>query len=437
MKKSTPNPLNRIYLLLILVLDVAAFSIIFPLIPEILNHYIETASQHPLDSWLPALVEYIDGRLPQGYSSPKNRILLIGGFLSVCYSLTLFLCSPYWGRFSDRFGRKPILMLNSLGSVFYALVWFLSASFTIFCFARLLGAVMGGNLSLASASMADMTSREKRTRAMGLIGAAFGMGFILGPLLGALSMSWDLGLGEIHPFLGPALLSCILSSLSVLINLWKFQETLAPKKEKSSPWILNPFLSVKEIPEKGYRRVALLYSLYFFIFAAYEFSFSFYYSLEFGLGSRQIGFLFFYVGCLHILGQGVLVRVLSQRLKSHLLLYIGIAIQPLPMFFFAFDIPGSLLWLSMLLLIPISLGSALNSASLIGLASLYLSPQKQGYGLSLLRSFGSLSRALAPMALAPLYWFMGAKVTYMLLGCLLFSLLPLLHYLKLEAKKES
>lgn len=440
MKESTAKPSNRIYLLLILVLDVAAFSIIFPLIPAILEHYIETASQHRLDSWLPSLTQYIDGLLPQGYSSPKNRILLIGGFLSLFYSLTLFFCSPYWGNFSDRFGRKPILMLNSLGSVFYGIVWFLSDSFTVFCFARLLGALMGGNLSLASASMADMSSHKKRTSAMGLIGAAFGMGFILGPLLGALSMSWDLGLGDIvsfHPFLGPALLSTILSSLSVLLNIFKFQETLTITKKGSSFWIFNPFLAVKRIPEKGYRRLVLLYSLYFFIFAAYEFCFSFYYSLEFQLSPREIGLLFFYVGCLHILGQGFLVRILSQRLDPHLLLCIGFALQPIPIFFFAFHIPSSLLWFSMLLLVPISLGSSLNTASMIGIASLHLAPQEQGYGLSLLRSFASLSRALAPIITAPLYWFMGAKITYICLGSLLFLLFPLVYRLMLVTKKES
>ena len=120
------------------------------------------------------------------------------------------------------------------------------------------------------------------------------------------------------------------------------------------------------------------------------------------------------------------MRLLSRRFAPHLLLYAGLAIQPLPMLFFAFD--TSSLWLSMLLLIPISLGAALNTASLTGLASLTLQGQKQGYGLSLLRSFASLSRALAPLSLAPLYWFMGAKLTYVILGILLFLLLLFICY---------
>ena len=415
-------------------MDVAAFSIIFPLIPAILNHYIETAQQHSLDFWLPNLVAYIDSFLPENYSSSKNRILLIGGFLSVCYSLVLFLCAPYWGRLSDRFGRKIILLLNSLGSVFYGLVWFFSDSFTLFCFARILGAFMGGNLSLASAAMADMSSPEKRTSAMGLIGAAFGMGFLLGPLLGALSMTWKLEFGASHPFLGPALISIAFSLASSLLNALKFKETLAVTQRRSSPWIANPFGSLKELPQKGYRYLVLLYSIYFFIFSAYEFSFSFYYSLEFKLSSREIGLLFFYVGCLHIIGQGGLVRILSRKFAPHSLLYMGLAMQPLPMLFFAFD--TSLLWLSMLLLIPISLGSALNTASLTGLASLTLPTQKQGYGLSLLRSFGSLSRALAPLILAPLYWFMGPKPTYIVLGVLLSLLLLFAYYLTPRGLKK-
>ena len=299
MQKSTTNTnrSNQLCLLVLLILDVAAFSIIFPLIPAILNHYIETANQHSLDFWLSALVAHIDTLLPEGYSSPENRIILIGGSLSVCYSLVLFLCAPYWGRFSDRFGRKRVLLLNSLGSVFYGAVWFFSESFTLFCFARLLGALMGGNLSLASAAMADMSSPEKRTSAMGLIGAAFGAGFLLGPLLGALSAAWKLEIGGgIHPFIGPALLSIAFSLSSALLNAFKFKETLALKQRRSSPWIVNPFTSLKELPQKSYRYIVFLYSVYFFIFSAYEFSFSFYYSLEFNLSSREIGLLFFLCG---------------------------------------------------------------------------------------------------------------------------------------------
>ncbi len=435
---------NQILLLFLLFLDLAGFTLIFPLIPSLLEYYINTAPSQGLDFWVPNLIKYADNILQPEHQSYQNRIVLIGGFLTALYSLAQFLTAPYWGRLSDFWGRRPVLLMTSVGLAFSYLLWFFSESFTLFCLSRLMGGIMGGNIGVASASMADMSPPEKRTNAMGMVGAAFGLGFLLGPILGGLSMgsmdSMDLnniGFGLdgyfLHPFAMPALIALSLSLLSAILNAFFFQETLAPAKVekgdkaflpqkplKRNHWINNPISCFRRLSDKQFRRIVLINFFYVFIFSSYEFTFSFFYSLEFHLSPKEIGYIFFYLGIVYILGHGGLVRVLSQKFTPQQLLYIGLACIPLPLGLFGFYVPS--IWVSLLALIPISLASSLVLASLSSLSSLLSSSNQQGYSFGLLRSFGSLGRVLSPISAALLYWLTGAKITYLVFGILLLLL---------------
>ncbi len=407
-----------------LALDLAAFSLIFPLIPAVLTYYLPSpglsSPKTGWDSWLYSCIHWMEGFMPQDFRSIEHYALLLGGLIAALYALSQFLVAPYWGRFSDRIGRKPVLLMNSLGLAFSYLLWFFASSFSLFCIARFLGSLMGGNLGVASAAMADMSPPEKRTAAMGLLGAAFGAGFLLGPLLGGLSLSWDLGSWGVHPFSGAALSACLLSLLSLSLNLWKFQETAA-RTANPRPWISKPFAMLRRISTRAYKEVVLIHFLYVFIFSAYEFSFSYYYSFAFQLGADEIAFLFLYLGLCFTFAQGYLARILSKRWPPSLLLYAALACVPVPLICFGLSAPY--VWLSLVALFFLTLASALVLVSLASLASITSDPAKQGYAMGTFRSFAYLARALSPILGAALYWSLGASLAYMILSILLALLL--------------
>lgn len=282
---------------------------------------------------------------------------------------------------------------------------------------------MAGNTGVATASMADMTDRSERTRAMGMVGAAFGVGFVVGPVVGGLTSTWNMstsfpGLEFLHPFSFCALISFGLALLSALRNLTAFQETLPEAKESAGQearWIQNPILAArKDLAVEGFPTGVLINFLFLFMFSGFEFSVSFLLKLRFGLAPSAIGMVFLYTGMILIFGQGFLVRKLSHRFRERSLILFGLALMPVPLAF----LPGvapSLAW-ALLLFFPISIGASLIQPSLTGLASLLAPKEKQGFAMGVFRSAGSLARATGPLAGSYFYWHAGSRAAYYYLG---------------------
>ncbi|MBX7056437.1 MAG: MFS transporter [Leptospirales bacterium] len=408
---------NRLLLLLILFLDLVGFTVIFPLIPRLLTHYLEeTRAQGVL--WLDAL-ERIMHAVPGAQTDNRAAIVLLGGALSAVYALFQFLAAPYWGRLSDRIGRRPVLLLTSTGLALSHLAWLLAPNFHWFIAARLFGGLMAGNMGVASAAMADISAPEQRTRAMGLVGAAFGMGFILGPALGGLSARLDaasMPLVGTHPFVWPAALALLLSLSSAALNALFFVETRAGKSR--GHWVEHPIRALSSrLRRPGLGPILGLNLLFIFAFSAFEFTFTFFFDLAFGLSPFQIGMVFLYIGVVLVLGQGGLVRTLSKRMPALRILRIGLLLLPLPAALLAFTAPD---WpLAMLCLLPIALGSSLVQPAVAGLTSLASEEQEQGYNLSLLRSAGSLGRFAGPAIGALLYFYLGVRNAYAVLALLM------------------
>ncbi|MCB1322601.1 MAG: MFS transporter, partial [Leptospiraceae bacterium] len=236
--------------LLILFLDLVGFTLIFPLVPEMLDFYL-TGARTPgsIDAWLLPLSQAARDLLPADRQDDTTMIILLGGILASLYSVLQFATSPYWGKLSDRIGRRPVLLITSLGlAVSYAL-WFLSSSFTLFIISRVVGGLMSGNMSVASAAMADTTTPEGRTRAMGMVGAAFGLGFVIGPVIGGLTSLVDLSAGQahslLHPFSLAALTAFALALLSAGCNILWLRETLTAERRHQHQWTTNPLGTVR------------------------------------------------------------------------------------------------------------------------------------------------------------------------------------------------
>ena len=288
---------------------------------------------------------------------------------------------------------------------------------------------MAGNLGVATAAMADMSPASERTRAMGMVGAIFGIGFIMGPAIGGLTAQIDLrtifpALSFVNPFAFTALIAGVSATGAALLNFARFRETLPPEGRQHA-WISNPLRAVKgsamtggsDIAPRDFIRVLFTYGLFIFVFAGFEFTMTFFLKLGFKYTPMEIGLVFVYIGGLIALGQGAIVRRLTPRLGEKTIASIGVAIMAAPLYLIALTAPRTALFLAALF--PLALGSALVQPSLTGLASLMSPAEHQGYMLGVFRSAGSLARALGPVVGAYLYWMLGVQTAYLILAILM------------------
>ncbi len=222
-------------------IDLIGFSIIFPIFPAMLDWYLPRLESGTL------LHDAVHGLLNMTAGSNQGFLVsvLFGGFLGSLYSFLQFFASPIWGRLSDRHGRRPILLITTVGTALSYFVWIFAGGFWLLILSRMVAGIMSGNIAVATASIADLTDTKKRSKGMALIGVAFGLGFILGPAIGGLGSLIDFGVNfentgtiGLTPFSFPALLAFILA-LGNFLWVWRaFPETnpvdleSKPAKEK-------------------------------------------------------------------------------------------------------------------------------------------------------------------------------------------------------------
>lgn len=406
------------------------FSVIFPIFPETLKIFLAKSGDPVLDKFTDLtriLMEASGGDW-------SLFVALFGGIVASLYSLLQFAFAPIWGRISDRIGRKPILVFTSLGSFFGYAVWLFSGSFSLFVFSRVITGMMGGNISVASAAMADITSEKDRAKGMGLIGAGVGLGFIAGPPIGGLFAKVDLSFFELlfpeitlTAFPASALAATFVAFLNLLMILFWFRETLkkdpeAPKQKKTHP-ILGVFTS----KNREVVLYSLLYFIFVFAFSGFEFSINFYLSQFLNYSPSEIGFTFVYIGLIIVLIQGGVFRRLSGKVKVTRLVRAG-SISLLLGFALLYFVSNSYqLFISLTFL---SSGSALLHPSLSTLVSLVSGKEEQGTNLGMFRSLASLGRGLAPFAFCLIYFSKGPAVSFLTSGIICFCFLLLIWKLK-------
>ena len=428
-----PRRLGVIFLTIFI--DLVGFSIIFPLFPAMLDYYLPRGAGD--GSLLGRIVAPL-AALAERSRAEDPRLMtavLFGGIVGSLYSLLQFVCAPLWGAWSDRVGRRKVLLITIAGISFSYLLWIFGASFWIFVISRVIGGAMSGNLSVATAVVADSTSKEKRSSGMAIIGIAFGLGFIVGPAVGGLASMINLSerfpsLAEygINPFSMPAMISFILALLNFLWIACSFKETL-PEEKRNLSTSDKPRLPVLQIFATGNadtRRTNVLYLIYIFAFSGMEFTLTFLAFERFAFSSFKNGMMFVYIGFVLILIQGGIVRRLSGPVGEKRLAVVGM-ISGCAAFIALALASGLPLFFVALALMGVSVG--LVSPSLNGLVSLYSKDSEQGVNLGVFRSAGSLARAIGPIYAAVIYFSYGSKVAYCFGG--LFVLIPFLIALKL------
>jgi len=415
------KPLSLGVIFLTLYIDLIGFSIIFPLGPDLITHYLQTDGQSGVLGWL------LDQSNTVAHAFGHEKAfaaVLFGGVLSSFFSILQFIFAPFWGAISDKRGRRSVLMLTVAGTALGYLVWVLSGSFWMFLLSRIVTGAFSGNLSVATAAVADVTSRTERSKAMGIVGAAFGLGLVTGPTLGALTAHFNLltqhpslaRLG-INPFSIPALIAFAMCLINLVWINRRFRETLSPtaRAEAREPRIRNPLAAIFGLSNVAVRRANLVAFVYSLAFVAMEVSVTFLAQDRFGYTARQNGFLLGFLGLCSIITQGFIVRRLLARidevrvLSSGLifstlgLLIIGLAAQP---------------WMLYAGLACLATGSGLVNPATTGLISLYSGADEQGRVLGIFRSLGSLARAITPVLAGTCYFLFKSGSVYYIAAAL-------------------
>ncbi|MBQ17224.1 MAG: MFS transporter [Planctomycetaceae bacterium] len=423
-------------LFLTVFIDLVGFSIIFPLFPDMLEHYLE---HDGVDSLVGRLAAWLQGL--SGTTDPESQRLyttaLFGGVLGSLYSVLQFIFAPIWGRLSDRTGRRPILLISISGLAIAYVVWAFAGSFLLLVISRLLAGLMGGNISVATAAVADMTGTRDRAKGMGMIGAAFGLGFILGPAIGAMLSGIDLSgsLAGLNPFSAAALAAAGLSIGNLVWVALRFEETLPPQDRGSNPTharSLNPLkLFTGDNLPPGVAATNLVFFLFQIAFAGMEFTLVFLAKERLHYTARDMMWIFIFIGVLIALVQGGVVRRITPRFGEQRVTLWGLVML----------VPGLLMvgWAQStfpfyLGLGLLAVGSALVSPCLSAMVSLYTPSDRQGEVLGVFRSLGALSRAIAPIVAGLVYWKLGASWPYY--GSALVMLVPLLLATRLPSPRR-
>jgi MFS family permease len=430
----TAKPLSLGVIFLTLYIDLIGFSISFPLIPRMLTYYLAKEGN---DSALGWLVRHVEALAPPSGQDPLLVAALVGGVLSAAYSLLQFLFAPFWGARSDRLGRRPVLLLTVAGTAVSYLIWAFSGSFWLFLVARLFGGAMSGNLSVATAAVADVTTRENRAKGMGLIGVAFGLGFITGPAIGGIIGAVEPGeqwsrMG-INPFSAVAFVALAFSLLNLVWIGLRFRETLA-EGNRSDPEVgrtIHPWRALFSIRDAAIRRANLVYFLMVLIFSGYETTITFFATERLHYNEHQVTYILVFAGLVSILTQGLLVRPLVPRTGEKRAALGGMALISAGFAIVAFARTAGPLYGAIAL---VSVGSGFSNVAFSSLISLYSRVDEQGKVLGVYRSLGSLARAVGPLAAGIIFWWSGSLPTYILGSVLL--LVPLAAGLRLPQPEK-
>ena len=414
------RPLGAV--LLTLFLDLVGFSIIFPLFPAILDSY-------PDDDLLKGLLSFLQSLSPEiGLDDPR-LITLFGGVLGSLYSLLQFLLSPFWGSLSDRIGRRPVLLLTIGINMLAALLWAFSGTFLILVLSRILSGAAGGNIATATAAVADVTPGKERARGMGLVGAAFGLGFILGPAIGGYLSLFDLShLGSLPLFGGLAFTPFTVAALGVVVLhfinlLWVFKALPETRPPSTEPRPIQWSVSLGSQWGDTVRNTNMANLVYLLAFSGMEFTLAFLVRQRLDFGTTETATMFVVIGLILALVQGGLTRRLAHSWGPEKTAIRGMVLVALGLVGVAWTSEDWHLWASLL---PLSAGSAMAMPMLSTIVSSNVSDEEQGAALGVFRSLGSLSRAIGPFAAAILYWQMGSSAPYLASAILLLIPMALL-----------
>ncbi len=364
------------FMFLTIFLDMLGIGILVPVIPQLLGE--PTSPYFLLDP------------------SQADLGFVLLGLLVASYPIAMFFASPVLGAMSDKYGRKPILLASILGtsiSYFIFAYAIITGDILLLFISRILDGATGGNISVAQAVIADVTKPEDRTKVFGMIGAAFGLGFIFGPFIGGI-----LSTPSILPFFSastPFIFSGFLALINVISIKYFFQESIKEKQLHSKIDFLASFKNI--VKAKKFQDIRLLFLVSFLFNAGFAFFTSFfnvYLTNKFSFSPAEIGNFFAYVGIWIIITQVLVVRRVAKRWKEvdvlgpvYILSAIGILLYLLP----------NVAW-GLLIIVPLaSIPNGIQMANFGSLLTKRTDEKVRGEVLGINASVNSLGQAIPPL----------------------------------------
>lgn len=354
------------FIFLSILIDVIGFGIIFPIIPRLLH-------------------EILGGDI--------SLAAKYGGYLIFAYALMQFLFAPLLGNLSDSFGRRPILLISLFALGIDCLFMAFAGSFAWLLIGRILGGMAGGAQSVASAYIVDISDEKDRSKNFGLLNAAFGVGFIIGPVIGALLVKY----GTHAPFLFAALLSF----LNVIFGYFILPESLSKDKRRKFEWKRSNPVGAFEQFKKFPKIAGLLFAFTFIYFAGHSMeSLWAYYTMEkFSWDERKIGYSLAFLGLMLALVQGLLTRFILPKIGDKKAVYFGFTLEAIVFLLIAFAFKG---WIFILLIIPFSLAGIAHPA-VQAIISKEVKEEEQGELQGAIGSLISLTAILSPLAMTAIF----------------------------------
>jgi len=391
------------FIFITVLVDVIGFGIIIPVMPALIS-------------------ELIHGDISAASS--------YGGWLMFAYAIMQFLCAPILGNLSDKYGRRPVLLFSLLGFGIDYIFLALAPTIGWLFVGRIIAGITGASFTTASAYIADISAPDKRAQNFGMIGAAFGLGFIIGPLIGGLLGQF----GSRVPFIAAA----ILTLLNWLYGYFVLPESLAKENRRPFEWKrANPLGSLVQL--KKYPSVAgLIISLTLVYIAAHavQSTWSFYNIGKFNWDEKMVGYSLAFVGFMIALVQGGLIRLVIPKIGQEKSLYTGLLLYSIGMLLFAFATEG---WMMFAFCTVYCLGGIAGPA-LQGIISSHVPPNEQGELQGALTSLMSATSIVGPLLMTNLFsyftrptapvYFPGAPF---LMGAVLFLISTILSYRSLKA----
>ncbi len=380
-------------IILVVFIDLLGFSLILPLLPY--------------------------------YAKTFEANSFVTGLLVASYAVAQLVGAPILGRLSDRFGRRPVLLASVFGTfIGFLLLGFANSLWILFA-SRIIDGLTGGNLSIAQAYITDVTDEKNRSKGLGLIGAAFGVGFIIGPVAGGLLSQWGYAV--------PAFAAAGLSIVNLaLIYAWLPESLTAEKRaqmpEKRPAVTLGALLSALKRPFSG----SLLISRFFFglAFATFQTIFSLYALQKFNLSAVETGYILTYVGVLSVITQGFLVGKITSKYREDVLIVAAIGIMAISLVGWALA-PSVLVLL--IILAPTSFAGGLLNTILSSTLTKSVAPQEVGGILGLSASVESSTRIIAPTIGGFLLqnvgtWAPGAAGAVIMFGLLIYARIAIYNH---------
>ena len=334
------------------------------------------------------------------------------GLMFSSYSLAQLVFAPLLGRLSDRFGRRPLMLASIAGSVLSYLLFWSAGSFALLVVARSLSGIAASNYGIAQAYVADITPAAERSRSLGLVGAAFGLGFVVGPLLG-LALEALGGSASAVPLAAAAL-----SAINFVIAVVWLEESLGAEvrgRSRQTSWFsLGSLGAVWR--NTALRSLMLLFFLVMFCFSIMEATLALYGQARLGLGELQTYKAFAYIGIVLVIVQGGLLRKLVKRFGDRHLILTGIVLMMLGLALLP-TLPS--LWMLLVALTFLAVGSAVHNPSSLALLSRLTRAESQGEMIGVSRSFGALARVLGPAAGTWIFGQWGPRLPFWTAGALM------------------